>query len=158
MIHKTSSTERHGRSRGQAIVEFALVAPLFFLLLFGILEAARFVFYYEVLNNATREGARYAIVNGANSLRGEQTGWRIDGTCADPAGPLPCGNRVLAKVRSSAFGVLGSGVSVDPRWLPDNGRGSTVEVVAAYTYTSLVPLVPLPPITVTAESSLVVNN
>ena len=49
------------------MVEFALVAPLFFLLLFGIIEAGRFIFYYETLNNATREGARYAIVNGANS-------------------------------------------------------------------------------------------
>ena len=50
------------------MVEFALVAPLFFLLLFGIIEAGRFIFYYETLNNATREGARYAIVNGANTL------------------------------------------------------------------------------------------
>ena len=53
---------------GQAMVEFALVAPMFFLLLFGIIEAGRFIFYYETLNNATREGARYAIVNGANTL------------------------------------------------------------------------------------------
>ena len=52
--------------RGQALVEFALVAPMFFLLLLGIIEAGRFIFYYEVLHNATREGARYAIVNGAN--------------------------------------------------------------------------------------------
>ncbi len=42
--------------------------PLFFLLLFGIIEAGRFIFYYETLSNATREGARYAIVNGANTL------------------------------------------------------------------------------------------
>jgi hypothetical protein len=33
-----------------------------------------------------------------------------------------------------------------------------VTVSASYTYSSLIPLVPLPPITVTAESSLVVNN
>jgi len=31
------------------MVEFALVAPLFFLLLFGIIEAGRFIFYYETL-------------------------------------------------------------------------------------------------------------
>jgi Flp pilus assembly protein TadG len=136
------------------MVEFALVAPIFFLLLFGMLEASRFVFYYEILNNATREGARYAIVNGRNSLRGEETGPRVDGTCADS----PCGSRVVAKVRSSAFGVLGSAVAVTPTWDPDNGRGSTVTVAATYTYSTLVPLVPLPPITVSAESSLVINN
>lgn len=136
------------------MVEFALVAPLFFLLLFGILEAARFVFYYEVLNNATREGARYAIVNGANSLRGEVTGPLPFGQ----ASPDADGDRVVAKVRSAAFGVLGNAVSVTPSWDPDNGRGSTVTVAASYTYSSLIPLVPLPPITVNAESSLVVNN
>ena len=51
------------------MVEFALVAPMFFLVLFGIIEAGRFIYYYETLNNATREGARYAIVNGANWTR-----------------------------------------------------------------------------------------
>ena len=70
----------HRRShRGQALVEFALVAPMFFLVLFAIIEAGRFIFYYETLNNATREGARYAIVNGANSL-GCPTGPAAPGT------------------------------------------------------------------------------
>ncbi|MDH5242366.1 MAG: pilus assembly protein [Chloroflexota bacterium] len=134
------------------MVEFAMVAPLFFLLLFGIIEAGRFIFYYETLNNATREGARYAIVNGANTI-GCSTGPAAPGTTScDPGG-----DDVRDRVRDAAFGVL-SGITVNPEWDPDNGRGSTVTVAAAYTYSSLVPLVPLPPITVTAESSLVVNN
>ena len=49
-------------------------------------------------------------------------------------------------------------IAVTPTWDPDNGRGATVTVEATFTYRSLIPLVPLPPITVTAESSLVVNN
>ena len=49
-------------------MEFALVAPVFFLILFAVIEGGRFILYYETLNNATREGARYAIVNGANAL------------------------------------------------------------------------------------------
>lgn len=57
---------RHG-SRGQALVEVALVIPFFLVLFLGIVEVGRFVFYYEMVNNATREGARYAIVHGANS-------------------------------------------------------------------------------------------
>jgi len=140
------------RRRGQALVEFAMVAPIFFLLLFGIIESGRFIFYYETLNNATREGARYAIVNGANTI-GCSTGPAAPGTTScDPAG-----DDVRERVRDAAFGIL-SGISVDPQWDPDNGRGSTVTVTASYTYASLVPLVPLPPITITAESSLVVNN
>lgn len=125
---------------------------MFFLLLFGIIEAGRFIFYYETLNNATREGARYAIVNGANTI-GCPTGPPApDSTPCDPAG-----NDVRDRVRDAAFGVL-SPITVTPEWAPDNGRGSTVTVTATFTYRSLVPIVPLPPITVTAESSLVVNN
>jgi len=146
-----SSGARH-RSGAQAMVEFALVAPMFFLLLFGIVEAGRFIFYYETLNHATREGTRYAIVNGANTI-GCPTG--------PPApGSTPCdtaGDDVRARVRAAAIG-LGSTITVTPTWAPDNGRGATVTVQATATYRVLVPLVPLPPITIAAESSLVINN
>jgi hypothetical protein len=151
-------------TRGQAMVEFAMVAPMFFLLLFGIVEAGRFVFYYETLSHATREGARYAIVNGANTL-GCPTGPPAPGSSACDAP----GNNVITRVRQAATGMPGTGISVERCWWytvcdfathgdGDNGRGASVTVAASYTYRSLIPLVPLPPITVTAESSLVVNN
>ena len=161
-------TPRHSRTRrrtaGQAMVEFALVAPMFFLLLFGIIEAGRFIFYYETLSHATREGARYAIVNGANTL-GCPSGPAAPGSSAcDTAG-----DNVVTRVRQSAFGLVGGSVTVDRCWWyascdfgthgdGDNARGATVTVTANYTYSSLIPLVPLPPITVSAESSLVINN
>jgi hypothetical protein len=136
------------------MVEFALVAPLFFLLLFGIIEAGRFIFYYETLNNATREGARYAIVNGASTL-GCPSGPPAPGTtgCDVP------GNNVIARVRAAALG-LGSAVTVTPEWSDpaNNGRGATVTVTATATYKTLVPLLPLPTITISARSSLVINN
>src|SRR6185295_11724401 len=74
------------RSRGQALAEFALVAPIFFLVLFAVIEAGRFMFYYETLNNATREGARYAIVHGVNSF--DCTGRPAPGAASacDPSG------------------------------------------------------------------------
>lgn len=137
------------------MAEFALVAPIFFMLLFGIIEAGRFMFYYEVLNNATREGARYAIVNGANADEvGCPTGPPAPGTTSCD----PTGEDVKQRVRDAAFGVLGAGITVTPTWNPDNGRGATVNVGASYTYTSLVPIVPFPPITIETESSLVINN
>ena len=143
----------HTSQRGQALAEFAMVAPIFFLVLFGIVEAGRFMFYYETLNNATREGARYAIVNGAKSLTCS-TGRAAPGsTSCDPDG-----SDVVDRTRAAAFGIVGSAITVTPTWTPDNGRGSTVSVRASYTYSSLIPLVPLPPIIVEAESRLVVNN
>jgi Flp pilus assembly protein TadG len=49
--------------RGQALVEFALVIPLFLLMLVAIFDLGRAVFAYNTLTNAAREGARLAIVN-----------------------------------------------------------------------------------------------
>ena len=51
------------RSRGQALVEFALVIPLFLLMLVALFDLGRAVFAYNTLTNAAREGARVAIVN-----------------------------------------------------------------------------------------------
>jgi Flp pilus assembly protein TadG len=51
------------RDRGQALVEVALVAPLFFFMFFGIVDLARVVWANDVVANAAREGARYASVS-----------------------------------------------------------------------------------------------
>ena len=56
------------RSRGQALVEFALVFPMFFVLLVAIFDFGRIVWARNSLENAAREGARYAIVHGGSEL------------------------------------------------------------------------------------------
>lgn len=57
------SLRRRNRGRGQALVEFALIIPIFLLFVFGILDLGRAVYAYSTLNNAAREGARVAIVD-----------------------------------------------------------------------------------------------
>lgn len=52
---------------GQNIVEFALLAPLFFLLVFGIIEGGRLLWTFHTVSNAAKEGARYVTVRGAGS-------------------------------------------------------------------------------------------
>jgi Flp pilus assembly protein TadG len=47
-------------------VEFAAVALVFCMLLFGILEWALMLYTYDVLQNAAREGARFAVANGSD--------------------------------------------------------------------------------------------
>src|SRR5262249_48705817 len=51
--------------RAAAAVEFAIVAPVFFLLVFGMIEYGRMVMVYQILTNASREGARVAVLDGA---------------------------------------------------------------------------------------------
>lgn len=49
--------------RGQTLVEFALVVPLFILLLVGLFDIGRAVYTHSTLNNAAREAGRLAIVD-----------------------------------------------------------------------------------------------
>jgi Flp pilus assembly protein TadG len=49
------------------VVEFAIVAPLFFLLVFAMIEYGRMVMVQQILVNASREGARRAVVDGATA-------------------------------------------------------------------------------------------
>jgi len=48
--------------RGQDLVEFALIAPILFLLLFGLMEFGVAIWHYNTLAQAAREGARAALV------------------------------------------------------------------------------------------------
>ena len=144
------------RSAGQALAEFALVAPIFFLILFAIIDFGRYVYYVQILNNAAREGARYAIVHGSNSL--------------NPSGPTsadPTGTHVIAAARNFAIGVIGdsSVLTITPSWLdPDcvdpgtNAREDCVKVQVTYQFHSVIPIVPIPAIEITGESTLVINN
>ncbi|MBI3864300.1 MAG: pilus assembly protein [Planctomycetia bacterium] len=46
------------KRRGAAIVEFALVAPVFLTMITGIIELGRAIEVVQILTNASREGAR----------------------------------------------------------------------------------------------------
>ena len=50
------------RQRGVAAVEFALISSIFFMLLIGIMEMGRILFYWNTATEATRLGARLAVV------------------------------------------------------------------------------------------------
>lgn len=61
---------RRRRGRGQSLVEFALVLPIFLIVVIGVFDLGRAVFSYNTLTNGVREGARLAAVNqDANSVR-----------------------------------------------------------------------------------------
>jgi hypothetical protein len=148
--------QARSHSRAQALVEFALVAPIFFLILFSIIDFGRYVYYVQVLNNAAREGARYAIVHGSAGI--PSSGPPPFGlTSSDPSGA-----NVIAVVRKHSIGVIGGGgaaLTVTPDWLDgDNVRGHSVLVTVSYPFKTIIPIVPIPTITITGESTLVINN
>jgi Flp pilus assembly protein TadG len=53
---------RRNRSRGQALVEFALTVPIFFLLLFGLIDLGRAVYVNNSMSQAAREAGRWGSV------------------------------------------------------------------------------------------------
>jgi Flp pilus assembly protein TadG len=55
--------KRRNADRGQALVEFALVIPIFILLLVGLFDIGRAVWNYNTVANAAREAVRVAVVN-----------------------------------------------------------------------------------------------
>jgi hypothetical protein len=170
MIKRPRQRRLSARSRGQALVEFAFVAPIFFLVLFSIIEFGRYVYNVQILNNAAREGARYAIVHGSTSNC--PTG-PMPGGQSNPCGDDPTGLRVKDVVTSYAVGVLGgaSTINVKVTWgcqlldpcgppyeSPDKARDNRVTVLVGYDFNTLIPVVPIPPIHITGVSTLVVNH
>ncbi|NGZ02196.1 MAG: pilus assembly protein [Nitrospira sp. WS238] len=55
---------RKQNDRGAVAAEFALLLPVFLLILFGIIEFGMLMYGREVVTNAAREGARAGIVQG----------------------------------------------------------------------------------------------
>lgn len=116
-----------GRRRGQTLVEFALILPIFVLMLVGIFDAGRAIYVYSTINNAAHEAVRLAIVD----------------QNADDV-------RARAISQSVAVGVDTGGVTV--RWLsadytdvaPCNTTprfGCAVEVSVVYEFTAATPII-----------------
>ena len=59
---KTANILSSRTQRGVAAVEFALVSIAFFILLIGIMEMGRVLFYWNTAAEVTRLGARMAVV------------------------------------------------------------------------------------------------
>jgi Flp pilus assembly protein TadG len=64
------------RSNGQGMVEFALVAPIFFAMLFGVIASGWLFFQNEAVTSAAQSGARQALVEAYDANTGQM--------CEDP--------------------------------------------------------------------------
>lgn len=74
---------RQRRPAGQGLVEFALVIPIFLVLLFGLFDGGRIVYMNSVLSQAAREAARVASVEASHVGTAA-----IDPSCNTSGGPV----------------------------------------------------------------------
>jgi Flp pilus assembly protein TadG len=58
--------DRWREDRGSTLIEFTLITFMLVIVLLGVVEMGRMVLVYTTIANAAREGARYAIVHGAD--------------------------------------------------------------------------------------------
>ncbi len=86
---------KNNQQSSQALIEFALVSPVLLLLLFGVIDLGRAVFYFDALNHAAREGARTAVrasnqlptnADVLTTVRGQLLGTPVFEPC--PQGPV----------------------------------------------------------------------
>jgi hypothetical protein len=128
-----------GRDEGaQSLIEFALVLPLFLLIVTGILDTARAVWQENTLAYAAREGTRFAIVHGTG-------GNPVVGPCTSCVNPTAANNnldQVVNAVTSNAIGVYNISVTVDYPGIAGTGPCNyrTCPVIIDAT----APFVPLP--------------
>lgn len=108
---------RRRLQRGLAVIEFALVAPLFFLLLLGVIEFARLLYVWDTVQEVTRQAARQAVVtdftnaDAMDAIRREAV-FRLatDVNAALPAAPEITSNNVVVRYLnfSAAYVNVGS--------------------------------------------------
>jgi Flp pilus assembly protein TadG len=168
-IHKP----RHHRA-GQALVETALILPLFLALLLGIVDMGRAVWATTSLASAAREAARYAIVHGGTSSNpcpvGTPSGDAvIPAPSADCLHPSPSKQSIVdAGIAAAIAGgsdvavtvCYGAGCSGNTDTLTgNNARGQTVTVVVSSNVNLVVPsLLGRSSFVLSGSSTMVVNH
>jgi Flp pilus assembly protein TadG len=80
-LFRSTRGSRSAQARGQGLVEFALVLPVFMFAVFGVVDGGRYVYQNTVLSQAAREGARLAAV---------EASWigSVDPSCGASGGPI----------------------------------------------------------------------
>jgi Flp pilus assembly protein TadG len=125
--------------RGSAAVEFALVAPIFFGLLFAIIELAMVFFASQVLETATQDSAREIMTGQAQTANFTQAQFK-NLVCSKLVVMFDCVNGVSIDVQSySAFGSVNIADPIDAsrNFVPPNnylpgGPGDIVVVRLFY--------------------------
>jgi Flp pilus assembly protein TadG len=97
---KTSILRRFRRNRrGSAAVEFALVAPIFFAVLFAIIELALVFFASQILETVTQDTSRLIMTGQAQNASYTQASFK-DAVCAKLTVMFDCVNGVSIDVQS----------------------------------------------------------
>lgn len=120
-------------THGQTLVEFALMLPILMLIVLFLLDAGRGIYYYSVIYNAAREGARYGVIRPDDAIGIEN------------------------EARQLAIGLDPASLTIASTH--DNG---TIKVLVTYNFELVTPLVDNffggGPLTLTNQSTMIVEE
>jgi len=166
---------RRSAGSGQGLAEFAFIIPMFLMMMFGIVDFGRVIWARNSLENAAREGARYAIVHGGSYGQPCPVGPpsstvtipNASGTC-----PYPSPSKQSIYNAALAWGIApGTGLTITACYHAagttctgntdtacTNVRGTAVTVTATSALNLIVPsLLHLGNFTVVGSSTMLVN-
>ncbi len=128
---------------GAAFVEFALLAGVFIVLSFAIIDFGRAMWLKNTIEHIAAEGARYAAVRGTGK--------------ASPTTE----SEIITYIENRADGIPAADMDITVTW-PGVGvnppAGSAVTVLVTYTYEYIIgEMVGLDPIDLEGRSSMIVN-
>lgn len=109
----------HRAGRGQTLVEYALMLPLMILIVVMLVDAGRAVYYFSVIHNAAREGARWGIITPEDTT-GIEAAARANAVGLDPAALI---------------------IGINQTWNAAGTKIVRISVTATYSFTPVTPLV-----------------
>ena len=133
-----ASGRRKRAHRWQAMVEFALLTPVFVMLLFAIVEFSQAAYAYSFVSYAARDASRWA------SVRGKSSDF-----------PASAGD-IRNFVDSQTHGMSLQNLTITTSWAPDNKPGSVVKVQVRYNMPLSMPFIPTKSIPLTSTSQMVI--
>ena len=131
-------TNRLSQQRGTAMMEMALILPIYFLMVYGVFLMCFVLFGYCNATYASRIAARYGALHGTGST------YQCTGTDLQN----------LAK--QFLWGAPTNGTTITPTWSPDNNPGSTVTVKIVLVYPTAIPFSSISQVTVGTSAQEVI--
>lgn len=133
MLQKTFSGTRNNE-RGGSLIEFTVVAAVFFLLLVGIVAAGNLYFTHNALVEATRRGARYAVLHPTGSTTDVQN-VVVYGTTT----PTDGATSLIYNLQTTNVSVCYSGSTGCPGPAMNVAQGTVTVTITGYTFPFVLP-------------------
>lgn len=156
--------------QGAMVVEFALIASIYFFITFAIFDAGRLIYNYNLVAHAVREGVRWAAVRGTtteveesavsrNAIQGKVNEFSMDAVpvadiACDPEANSNCKTPgVIVKIKSTPDQVCSEKACP---WTEAKAEpGTYVQIIAQMQFE---PFIPLPSITLRDNATMQINR